>query len=531
MNRVLYERNRLLYRFYCLVDSIDTEQKSEWITRKGRYKAYILMDILIVLDVSDETGRKKLKSFVTRIMSKRALEEEIIRKLVLTMENLIRESNERLQFFVDIVRSYTDPLEGSIDLSKESVSCILDNITDHGLKMRITELRLDILDLREQMTIANERKDYLRVHTINDKLTTRNDELLFLINGIEPVNAQMSVATKKMTSEATLQCLHICFYAVASKHTSSLVPNMCQLYKDFVRIQIESNFMGVRNAALKCGIAYSLKYEQLAKDTYASLTNQFHKHHNASIWNTSIKGLFELVDKYGFEFFTQGNSSETRNEQPNDDESEPKDAGLLTLFLHCLDTCEDATIFKTLIIGFSRLVLSGRARTSQIVSKLMLNFFNPVCDPEIHQILSILFQALIECTKQKCLAAALLPTLHSISNAPNGSPLKKIKFEEIIKFVVNSTIPTDRNTALNIHNVIALMFLNTMNEQPPNQELMKLLSKELLTLQVSTDMSLRRAYQAKTDNMLEHPLDKLIEKNIKKFQEIIVGKSTELNHY
>lgn len=509
------------------MDKIDREQKNQWITQESRYKALILMDILLVLDVGDEIGRKKLKSLVRQIMSKRSLQEEIIRKLVLSIENVIRDQNERLQFFVDIVRSYTDPLEGSIDLSKESVHCILNNVSDQELKMKITQLRLNILDLREQLTIANEQKDYLRVHTINDELTARNDELLFLINEIEPVNAEMSMVTKKMTIEATLQCLHICFYAVASKYTASLMPNVCQLYKQFVRIQIESSSMDVRDWALKCGIAYSLKYEQLAKDTYDSLTNQFYKHHNTCIWNTSIKGVFELVDKYGFEFFTPGNKSETGNEQTDEDESEPKNTVILTLFMHFLDTCKDANILKTLIIGFGRLVLSGRARTSQVLSKLLLTFFNPACDSEVHQILGIFFQAVIEREQQKCMVAALLPTLQTISNASYESPLKEIKSEEIIKFVVNSTMPSDPNTGYNIHNVIALMFLNTMNEHYLNQELMKLLSKELSTLQVSTDMSLRRTYQTKIENLLRHSLDSLITKNIRKFQELFPGKLKE----
>lgn len=448
------------------------------------------------------------------------LEEEIVRKLVLAMENLIPESNERLQFFVDLVRSCTT--DQSIDLSKNSIGSILSKIVNNpDLKIKITQLRLEILDLRERKMMANHGKDYQKVHDINEQLTTRNDDLLILLNEIDP---ESPMFTTKMTYESILQCLQICFYTVASKRTRTLTPNMCQLYKDFVRIQTESKNMCVRNWALKCDIAYSMLYEQLAKDAYNRLTHQFYQHHNACIWITSIKGIFELTDKYGFECFESDNESKAMEEQSNDDESKTLD--IIRLFVHFLDTCVDTSIMRTLITGFCRLVLSGRVRNSNIVSKLMLTFFSPTCDPEINEILAIFFQALNKRKQHKCLALALLPTLHTILNAPIDSPLHGINLGEIIKFVVNSTMPADRNAAFNIHNVIALTFLNTMNEYRHKQDLMKLLSKELLTIQVSTDMSLRSEYQTKIENLLHHSLDAQVEKYIRKFQEIFAdGKS------
>lgn len=471
------------------------------------------MDILITLDAGDETGRQNFKSFVAKILSSRTLEEEIIKKLVLATENVIRQPDERLQFFVDIVRSYTDRLDGSIDLSKQNIGCILNNVIDADLKMKITQLRLEILDLRERKITANEQKDYHKAHDINENLIARNDELLILLNEIEPLNAQMSTATKKMTNESTIQCLQICFYAVTSKHLSTLTPNMCQLYMEFIRIKSESNIMAVRDWALKCHIAFSLKYEQLAKDAYIGLMNQFNIHYNTCIWTTSIKGVFELVDKYGFLYF-EGDADEKK---------------FITLFEHLLNTCEEISIVKAIVIGFCRLVLSGRLRTNDLVSKLLLTLFSPTCDPEMSQILAIFFQALIKRKQHKCLVTALLPTLYTIWNAPSGTPLREVKSEEIIKFVVNSTVPVDHNTAFNIHNVIALLFLSAMNDNSSNKDLLKLLSKELLTLHVSTDTSLRSEYQSKTQSLLQSSLGSYVDKNIEKFQEIFAGSPKQRN--
>lgn len=63
--------------------------------------------------------------------------------------------------------------------------------------------------------------------------------------------------------------------------------------------------MFIRGWALKCGISFSLLYEQLAKDIYAALYVQFFKHQNPHIWAISISGMIELIDRYGFDLFEE----------------------------------------------------------------------------------------------------------------------------------------------------------------------------------------------------------------------------------
>ena len=69
--------------------------------------------------------------------------------------------------------------------------------------------------------------------------------------------------------------------------------------------------MAVRDWALKCGTAFSMLYEQLAKDVYNELYVQFYRHQNTRIWTTSIYATFELIDRYGFEYFETDSTSTT----------------------------------------------------------------------------------------------------------------------------------------------------------------------------------------------------------------------------
>lgn len=67
--------------------------------------------------------------------------------------------------------------------------------------------------------------------------------------------------------------------------------------KDFIRRQIESGQMFVRDWALKCGTAFSMLYGSLAKDVYNELFVQFYRHQHAKIWSTAIRALFDLIDR------------------------------------------------------------------------------------------------------------------------------------------------------------------------------------------------------------------------------------------
>lgn len=464
------------------------------------------------MDFSDETGRQKLKTFIAKILATRALDHGIIQKLVVCVEKLI-EPNECLQFFVDIVRMYIDPLEGTIDFSKKSIRLL--NNTKDPESYAIMQLRLKILDLKEQVTLTKQQKDLTQLHEISEKLSAQRDELLYLINDNESVNDQLSLATNKMTKESILQCLQICFYSIASKQTKKLTQSMYQLYQDFIRIQTESEQLIVRNWALKCDIAFSLKYEKLAKDAYMRLTAQFYKHHNKYIWPTSIKGAIELIDKYGFEYF---------DKDGDDDECV---VDIMHVFQNILDKCEGRIIKTALITGFCRLQLSGRYESENIVAKLLLIFFNSDTDSEINQILAIFFRTLVARKQQKCLADALLPALRIIFESPNENEMHEINAAQIVQFVVTATMPADRTASANIHNILARKFLHAMNEHFRNKDLQKLLSKELLILDVSSnDLSLRAALLRESDEFLTHNIEKRTASNIEKFREMLAKMST-----
>lgn len=159
----------------------------------------------------------------------------------------------------------------------------------------------------------------------------------------------------------------------------------------------------------------------------------------------------------------------------------------MSMMFHILDTCNDIKIYKVLIIGIGRLVLHGHYITKDVVSKFLLLYFNPATEPEVNQLLGVFFETLNRNKMQECLQTALIKTVITLFKAPSDSPLREIKMENILRYVIDSTRPIYCSNGLNLHNDIALEFLQMINDNIQNKEVIKLFSKELLTLEISDD--------------------------------------------
>lgn len=71
--------------------------------------------------------------------------------------------------------------------------------------------------------------------------------------------------------------------------------------------------------ALKCSIVFSMLYDHLVEEVYSQLYAQMFKHQATSIWATSIRGMFELIERYGLErFYEKDGTGERTSTVTND---------------------------------------------------------------------------------------------------------------------------------------------------------------------------------------------------------------------
>lgn len=220
---------------------------------------------------------------------------------------------------------------------------------------------------------------------------------------------------------------------------------------------------------------------------------------------------------------------DTDDQEDGDDASKNTNGtNVLFLFGHLFDTCQETTISMALTTGFCRLILGGHYETTELISKIILKFFNPTTCTEINQILSVFFETLIQRGKQACLEKALLPTVSTILDAPHESPLREIKADSVVKFVINSTVPCAQTANTNIHNSIARSFLKHMHEHVSNKELLKVLSKDLTTLDIDANATVRDELKELAEILLDESInDAKIEGYIKTFVDMMSGALTK----
>lgn len=170
------------------------------------------------------------------------------------------------------------------------------------------------------------------------------------------------------------------------------------------------------------------------------------------------------------------------------------------------------------------MILHGQYSTRELVSKFLIAYFNPATDSEINQILGIFFSALASRKKQDCLADALVPTLKTLIDSPYDSPLREVKIETVIKFVVNLTLPVYCSNGLNLHNMLSMKLLEFISENIEDREVTKVLPKELMTLEISDDPLLRKDLIAKINMLIENTaLDVKSAKLMKDLKSILEG--------
>lgn len=194
------------------------------------------------------------------------------------------------------------------------------------------------------------------------------------------------------------------------------------------------------------------------------------------------------------------------------------------MLAHILDQNLDRRVYCATVIGLCKLILHGQHYTRELMSKFLLQFFNPATEPEINQIFGIFFESIIRMKKQESLHDALIPTMVTLFEAPVDSPLHEVKKETVLKYVIGATRPVFCSNGLNLHNTLGLKFLQIMSENLECREIHRVFSKELLLLEIGDDPLLKKDMVAKIDALLVGiNVDQRARKNITNFRDMLRG--------
>ena len=509
----------------------------KWKKMIFNYCVLTLLEIVQLYDFGDEIGRGKLKLLLRKVLIEHTVSEDVVHQIVLIIEQLIDNVEERLDFFNNIVKEIVEPNASSAYMRKSVIDDIIEKSNDMNLQLEVTKLKLELMELKELESNYVEKKQYSEAQKIAEQEATLMEKLANVLkkasedlNSTSPDSIQESISSllisKKLSQSDLVKNLQISYYMIVSKGVKSLTHNVLSLYKDFIRRHLESHDTTVRVWALKTATAYSMLYEGLSKETYLTLKSQLFRNTNIPIWEVSIGCIFELLDRYGFDKMESTDEEDNPDKSLNQSKSKKGGRTLYTadieqeeimntieitqMMLHIMESSADMRIYKTILIGFCRIILHGHFCTREIVSKFLLAYFNPATEPEINQLLGVFFERLIQSKLQECLQEALIPTLLTLWAAPYDSPLQEVKIETILKYVIESTRPVYCSSGLNLHNTIAIKFLEIMLDNKQNKDTLKVFSKELLVLEISDDSSLKSDLIVLVDQLLDVRIQFLI---------------------
>lgn len=162
-------------------DTIIGEEKEPWEIMIAQSILYNLIEILISFDYGDEIGRQRLRTLAIHLLTTNPCNEDITKSLVNICEKLIPSSDDRLQVYVDVIRSLVDQ-----DLVEKSLNFMDPNVIeamekDPNLNLQVSAMKLKLFELKEEESKFVKVKDFARVSRIAEEIALTQDRLVALI--------------------------------------------------------------------------------------------------------------------------------------------------------------------------------------------------------------------------------------------------------------------------------------------------------------------------------------------------------------
>ncbi|EDS44724.1 mRNA (guanine-7-)methyltransferase [Culex quinquefasciatus] len=111
----------------------------------------VLLEIAASYDLGDEVGRENLKKVLAEMLACGDLGEGNVKTIMSIFERLVGDVEERFRFCVDFINGILEPSRADVsNTSRSLVDEYLEKNPDKSLQMKISSLRLNIMDLKKQ---------------------------------------------------------------------------------------------------------------------------------------------------------------------------------------------------------------------------------------------------------------------------------------------------------------------------------------------------------------------------------------------
>ncbi|KAH8237445.1 hypothetical protein KR038_012149 [Drosophila bunnanda] len=514
-----------------------------------------LVEMLQSYDLGDEIGRGNMRVLITGLLKDCLLDHKIVCVLVRCSEKLITDLNDRMQYLIDIIYELCElnTKQNELIHDRSLINKLLDDL-DTPLKMKISALKVKILELEEHEDNFVRQKEYIRAQAVTEEKTAVTTEYAELIRPLLERSGvlEMPARPKLSKQERILKALYTSYYMVASPVVHKLTPALCQLYKDFICRHLASTEVDIFEWAIKCGTTYCLFYETYCKEMFEVVVEQVCNNNIPRLCETAASCLMELLDHYGLDYFNElnqtggggggGNSQLNKSKMRqlytmqelydcDDDgtqsQNSDQNSDILMVLSHFVDRVQSKGVRLAIVRGLCRLVLRGHLDDrTDVMETLLKRYFNPNTEAIVSQVLGMFFEQLLHHKKQVLLQPCLLSCVWTIMNCNFDSPLCTVQPDHLTKFFIEMTMQEGTSPQTNIHNKIALSFLQYIqNYFTERRDMCRLLSKELtsLTVNVFNGPAIKAEMLELADKLIASDLDPRMTKNIENFKLMVNG--------
>ncbi|XP_078660150.1 condensin complex subunit 3-like [Branchiostoma floridae x Branchiostoma belcheri] len=402
-----------------MTSAVDDHLRKEFVAQQ-------LMMILGIPDLTDEVGRKRLRSLVHDMLLSDNMTRPLLKLLILRYCSVQTDQEARIRELVEVIADIREPITVlETSLSQEQL---------RQKELKLASIRVQLNEAREEMDQLVAVQEFQKAAEMKGRVEELELNKSDLMEEMQPQTQE--VRTEKNDSVTLLRCLTIAAEMLQTLTLKGLTPTLRTLVDSLMLTGIQSEDPAVRNMAVRClGLT-----AVLCKDTavqYLPLFLQASQVDLEAIQVTALRTVFDLLLIFGLKAFgaenseqqNQGGEGEGETEEPQQATPNNTANSLLSILTGMLDS-ENTDIRTNAAEGLAKLMMSGRVLSGKLLSRLLLLWYNPTTEDDTHlrHCLGTFFPmfAFSGRSSQECVEEAFLPTLQTLLDAPDTSPLATV---------------------------------------------------------------------------------------------------------
>ncbi|XP_051156329.1 condensin complex subunit 3 [Leptopilina boulardi] len=524
---------------------ISSKQLEPWERLMHQFMLCQLFEMVKQYDLSDECGRDNLRSLMVDTLMHEICSDKIVQCIVEYFDQVIPDVDRRLTALAEVINELRRPLKQT---QTQQVSQLTSSQANNKNMLK-AKLKVKLLDLKEEQYNEIQNKNYLKAEELKMQIESVTAEIQSITEelAIPMITDDVGEEIEKNDSHTMTICLEIMCSSMQSPSIKSLHPTLRSLLDHMVVENLGHQDVTIHELELKTIVICCLLDGELAKKYFTMFFLPFTDFpDDYRMWITALKAIFDLLLRYGLEFFnipqaedeigvnerskrnrtvrlyTENDEvSSVNNERFDVEEGGDKFIKIITGFLDH----EDQEVRFTATEGLTKLLFCRRINSPRLLARLIILWHNPMSEGNTYltQCLCTFFNnfAVHVPDSQTMLEEAFLPTLKTLVNAPERSPLQAIDPLRICEIILSLTRQgVHKRSSVNVHNDLVFTILSELLN--PNCEIEPtVLVRSLKFLEVKLEIeSLKENLKEALDNTIEkvQEIDKRLVKYIEQFK-------------